>query len=49
MAFVLPSKSQVGALNPDLEKEWDSSNRAVDVAEVAYNPPPPKPVMPDWS
>jgi len=52
MAFVLPSKREVGVvMNPDLNAEWDAVNKTVlsDGTEISINPPPPKPVMPDWS
>ncbi len=51
MAFVLPSKREAGVvMNSDLAQEWDG-NKAVysDGTEITFNPPPPRPVMPDWS
>lgn len=52
MAFVLPPKREVGVvMNPDLAAEWSGDTKVVmsDGTEIAYNPPPPKPVMPDWT
>jgi hypothetical protein len=52
MNFVLPSKREVGVLNnSDLAKEWSGDHKVIlsDGQEVQWNPPPPKPVMPDWS
>jgi hypothetical protein len=52
MGFVLPTKKQAGVLmNSDLAKEWGDENRVImsDGSEVTWSPPPPKPVMPDWS
>ncbi len=52
MAFELPSKREAGVLmNPELNAEWDTVNKTVlsDGTEISINPPPPKPVMPDWS
>lgn len=48
MNFVLPSKSDVGYLDPEIAGE---GQRVIlsDGDVVSYNPPPPKPVMPDWS
>ena len=52
MAFVLPSKREAGVLmNPELAAEWGGENKVVysDGTEISWNPPAPKPVMPDWS
>ena len=48
MAFVLPPKSQVGVLSPDIAGEGAKVIMS-DGDVVTFNPPPPKAVMPDWS
>lgn len=48
MTFVLPSKAQAGVLPADIAGE---GVRVIlsDGESITYNPPPPKPIMPDWS
>lgn len=48
MVFVLPSKREVGSLSPDIAGEG-SKVILSDGEVVDWSPPPPKPVMPDWS
>lgn len=48
MNFVLPSKSQVGYLDPEIAGEGQKVILS-DGDQVSWTPPPPKPVMPDWS
>jgi hypothetical protein len=48
MAFVLPSKRDVGYLDPSIAGEGAKVILS-DGEVIHYNPPPPKPVMPDWS
>lgn len=48
MAFVLPSKREVGVLSPDIAGEG-AKVLMVDGEVITFNPSPPKPVMPDWS
>lgn len=50
MVFVLPSKREAGVLmNSDLAREWDGNKVLLETGDIGYNPPPPKPSMPDWS
>ena len=46
--FVLPSRKEVGYLDPEIANEG-SKVILQDGEVVSFNPPPPKPVMPDWS
>jgi hypothetical protein len=48
MAFVLPSKREVGVLSPDIAGEGAKVLMS-DGEVISFNLPPPKPVMPDWS
>ena len=48
MNFVLPPKSQVGVLDPEIAGEGVKIIHS-DGDQVTWSPPPPKPVMPDWS
>jgi len=48
MGFVLPPRSQVGYLDPEIAGEG-SKIILSDGEQVNWSPPPPKPVMPDWS
>src|SRR5208337_5654614 len=48
MVFVLPPKSQVGTLHPEIAGEGDPVLMS-DGADLSWTPPPPQPVMPDWS
>lgn len=48
MSFVLPSRSQVGYLDPEIAGEGQKI--VLDNGDqVSWTPPPEKPVMPDWS
>jgi hypothetical protein len=48
MAFVLPSKREAGYLDPAIAGEGVKVVMS-DGDVITYAPPPPKPVMPDWS
>ena len=48
MAFVLPSVRQAGYLDPEISGEGVKVIMS-DGESISYNPPAPKPVMPDWS
>lgn len=48
MPFVLPSKREVGSLSPEIAGEGQKVIMS-DGELITWNPPPPKPVMPDWS
>src|SRR6266436_1664891 len=48
MAFVLPPKSQVGVLDLEIAGEGQKVILS-DGEQVAWTPPPPRPVVPDWS
>jgi len=48
MAFVMPSKREVGTLSPDIAGEGAKVIMS-DGDVLSFNLPPPKPVMPDWS
>ena len=48
MNFVLPPKNRVGALDPEIAGEGVKVIMS-DGEIVNFNPPPPRPVMPDWS
>lgn len=48
MTFVLPSKSQVGYLDPEIAGEGQKVILS-DGEQVSWSPPPARPVMPDWS
>jgi hypothetical protein len=48
MAFVLPSRREVGVLSPDIAGEGAKVLMS-DGDVISFNMPPPKPVMPDWS
>src|ERR1017187_1691633 len=48
MVFVLPSKNQVGLLDPEIAKEGEKVIYS-DGETIQWTPPPPRPVMPDWS
>lgn len=48
MNFVLPPKSQVGILDPEIAGEGQKVILS-DGDQVSWSPPPPRPVMPDWS
>jgi hypothetical protein len=48
MAFVLPSRREAGYLDPSIAGEGSKVIMS-DGEVITYNPPPPKPVMPDWS
>jgi hypothetical protein len=48
MAFVLPSKRDAGYLDPSIAGEGAKVIMS-DGDVITYNPPPPRPVMPDWS
>lgn len=48
MNFVLPSKSQVGYLDPEISGEGQKVILS-DGEQVSWTPPPARPVMPDWS
>lgn len=44
--FELPPRDQIQALDPEIAGE---GARVDYVEELSWNPPPPQPVMPDWS
>lgn len=46
--FVLPPKKQVGYLDPEIAGEGQKVILS-DGDQVSWTPPPPRPVMPDWS
>lgn len=48
MNFALPSRSEVGYLDPEISNEGEKVILS-DGDIVSYSPPPPRPVMPDWS
>ena len=48
MAFVLPSKAEVGVLDPEIAGEGQRVIHS-DGEVVNWSPPPAKPVAPDWS
>lgn len=48
MNFVLPSKSKVGYLDPEIAGEGQKVILS-DGEQVPWSPPPTRPVMPDWS
>lgn len=48
MNFVLPKKSEVGYLDPEIAGEGQKVILS-DGDVVSWTPPPPRPVMPDWS
>lgn len=48
MVFVLPPKSQVGVLPPEIAGEGEAVLMS-DGEQLSWTPPPPQPVMPDWS
>lgn len=48
MPFVLPSKREVGTLSPEIAGEGVKVIMS-DGEQITWSPPPPKPVMPDWS
>lgn len=49
MVFVLPPKSQVGYLDPEIAGEGVKAVILSDGEQVTYEVPAAKPVMPDWS
>jgi hypothetical protein len=49
MAFVLPPKSQVGVIDPEISGEGQKVEYNSAGEQVSWSPPPPQPVMPDWS
>lgn len=48
MAFVLPSRADVGVLDPEIAGEGERVIHS-DGEQISWTPPPAKPVMPDWS
>ncbi len=48
MGFQLPSKAQVGYLDPEIAGEGQKVILS-DGEQLNWSPPPPKPVTPDWS
>src|SRR5262245_24120542 len=48
MTFELPPRSAVGYLDPEIAGEGQKVLLS-DGEQVDFSPPPPKPVMPDWS
>lgn len=48
MPFELPPKSKVGYLDPEIAGEGQKVILS-DGEQVSWTPPPPQPVMPDWS
>lgn len=48
MGFQLPPKAQVGYLDPEIAGEGQKVILS-DGDQVSWTPPPPRPVMPDWS
>ncbi len=46
--FVVPPKAEVGVLSPEIAGEGTKVILS-DGEQVNWNPPPPKPVTPDWS
>src|SRR6185312_6341739 len=48
MVFVLPPKSQVGVIDPEIAGEGVKVIYS-DGEQGMWTPPPPRPVMPDWS
>lgn len=48
MNFVLPPKGQVGYLDPEIAGEGAKVILS-DGEHVSWNPPPARPIMPDWS
>ena len=48
MVFVLPPKSQVGTLHPEIAGEGETVLMS-DGDQISWTPPPVQPVMPDWS
>lgn len=48
MVFVLPKKSEVGVLDPEIAGEGERVIYS-DGEQMSWTPPPARPVMPDWS
>jgi hypothetical protein len=49
MGFVMPERAKVGYLDPEIANEGSKVHITSEGDVIAWTPPPPKPVMPDWS